>query len=187
MYETRSYKIVGVTPLIMHNGRLADPLDDHAEALKKLSCNRKKTKAVYEEMARVEFMGGLYVNDDLLPCIPGLNLEALIVETAKETRQGKDAKRGIICDSDVPIEYEGPKNAESLWQDRRFRDRRSVRIGQVRVMRTRPVFKKWSAEIVISHLPDIFDGSDVDEIIQRAGMVGLMDYRPRFGRFEVVQ
>ena len=185
MYETLNYKIEGIAPLIMHNGQLADPLNDYAKALKKLSGNKKKTDATHEEMARVEFMGGLYVDDDLRPCIPGSCLEAVITEAAKEKRQGKDAKRGVICDGNFPIKYDGPIGADELWDDKRFRDRRAVRIKQVRIMRTRPIFKKWSADVSISYLPDVFNESDVNELIERAGMVGLMDYRPRFGRFEV--
>ena len=61
-WQTLRYKLSSSAPLIMHNGQTADPTEqmvashqDHYQA------KRIKTDADYEEMARLEFMAGLYL------------------------------------------------------------------------------------------------------------------------------
>jgi hypothetical protein len=60
-----TYKLTGIRPLIMHNGRMADPLDPMAKKLKKLSGERKKTDATHEKMAEIEWEASLYWSDSL--------------------------------------------------------------------------------------------------------------------------
>ncbi len=38
-------KLIGCRPLVMHNGRLSDPLDEFAKAIQKVSKKRSKTDA----------------------------------------------------------------------------------------------------------------------------------------------
>ena len=64
------------------------------------------------------------------------------------TRAGRQVERGLfVLTNEASIRYDGPTDPEELWNDERFRDRRSVGIGQRRVMRTRPVFPEWSVEV----------------------------------------
>lgn len=48
--------------MLMHNGQLADPSNEWARAIKEISGKRAKTAADYEEMARLEWLGSLYLN-----------------------------------------------------------------------------------------------------------------------------
>jgi hypothetical protein len=50
----------GQTALVVHNERLADPLDTCTQAVAAISKKRNKTIADHEEVARREFLGGLY-------------------------------------------------------------------------------------------------------------------------------
>ncbi|CAO3452058.1 hypothetical protein [Azospirillum largimobile] len=52
MYQSLSFQITGVSPLLMHNGRLADPLDPLVKDIKKLSCKRPKTEADLERITK---------------------------------------------------------------------------------------------------------------------------------------
>lgn len=81
----------------MHSGRLADPLNPIAKAVKKVSSKRMKTDADFAELARLEFLGGLYLHRGE-PCIPGEVLEAALIEAARKMRRGQQAKAGVICD-----------------------------------------------------------------------------------------
>src|SRR6478609_1208428 len=89
----------GGTPLIMHNERLADPLDSFAMALAQVTGIRKKTQADHEEIARREFFGGLYTEptidwpqpfDNCLPTIPAWNVLRCLQEGAKRNKRGPD-------------------------------------------------------------------------------------------------
>jgi hypothetical protein len=56
---------VNGSPLLMHNERLADPIDPYTRWLAELTKKRTKTERDHEEIGRREFMGGGYwANDD---------------------------------------------------------------------------------------------------------------------------
>ena len=75
--ETLKARLTGLVPLILHNARLADPLDPISKAMKTVSSKRKKTDADFEELARLEFEGGLYMVDDE-PVIPARLIYGLL-------------------------------------------------------------------------------------------------------------
>jgi hypothetical protein len=185
-YQTLQFKIRGVVPLLMHNGQLADPLNSHSKALAKVTGKRKKTEADHAQAAKIEWYGSLYMHGDA-PCLPGEMIEAAFIEASKKHRRGQQAKAGIISDGFWPLEYDGPKAADELWADMRFQFRSSVRVQRNKIMRTRPIFSHWSATIGLDFLPDQLSGDDIHETVATMGrIVGLGDWRPRFGRFEIV-
>jgi hypothetical protein len=53
-YQTLRFKLISVAPLLCHNGQLADPLNDIARQMKKISSKREKTDTDLEELARLE-------------------------------------------------------------------------------------------------------------------------------------
>ncbi len=55
-----------------------------------------------------------------------------------------------------------------------------------RVVRTRPIFQEWAANINLELEDDFVDEGSVRRWVEVAGrQCGLMDWRPRFGRFRV--
>ncbi len=176
----------GTTPLITHNIRLANPLDPIAKAMKGISAKRTKTEDDYVQLARLEFEGGLYLDPEVGPFLPGANVEKCIVEGARVTKQGKQVERGLfVVDNTIPLLYTGPRSAEKLWADENFRNVSAVRIGQQRIMRTRPMFRSWALDVDAELDPGLLSVDQLQAIITDAGsMVGLGDYRPRYGRFE---
>lgn len=171
--------------MLMHNGQTAAPLNKWAKAIKQISSKRKKTDADYEEMARLEFHAGLYMGENG-PIIPSNNVEAMVIEAAKKSREGKIAKAGVFCNEHVSLEYEGPRTAEELWSDEDFRHVAIVRVQSSRVARTRPIFHKWEAVVKLSYEDTVTNLARVDDWMFIAGtQVGLGDWRPQHGRFEV--
>ncbi|MBF0307555.1 MAG: hypothetical protein HQL41_18145, partial [Alphaproteobacteria bacterium] len=84
-YQTLRFRIEGTAALLMHNGRLADPLNEYARILKSLASKRVKTDADFEKMAEVEWLGGLWTwNKE--PCIPSAVIEAALVKGAGRRR-----------------------------------------------------------------------------------------------------
>ena len=88
MYETLEVHIQGVVPLILHNGQLVNPLNPISKEMKKISSKRAKTESDYEELARLEFMGSLYLNEKKEPVIPGECIEATLINAAKKSKKG---------------------------------------------------------------------------------------------------
>ena len=180
--------MIGVRPLLMHSARLANPLDAVVKSMKAVSKKKTKTDDDHEEMARLEFAGSLYIHADLGPFIPGENIERCLVDAGKITRKGTALTRALFIDTDMnPLIYTGPRTVEGLWKDENFRHVASVKVQQNRVMRTRPMFKEgW--EVTAHGVLDtsVLDFVELESIAETAGnMIGLGDYRPRFGRFTV--
>lgn len=175
----------GILPLMCHNSRLADPLDEITRAISAISRKKTKTDQDHEEMARLEHVGGLYWDPDLGPTMPAPNIERCLVDAAKKQKLGTTMKSALlITEQAAPILYDGPRTADGLWADKTFRDRSSVKVGMSRVMRTRPLFPNWALE-VNGYLDEQIEKHQFDQIIATAGkIIGLGEYRPRFGRFE---
>lgn len=189
MIQKLSFKIKGIAPLMMHNGRLADPDDPYSRAMKVITSNRKKTDADLEEIARLEFLGGLYLNKDEQVVIPGFVFEATLIGkggAARKERMGKEAAAALWVTRDFPLIYDGPQTPDELWKDKQFVDQSMVRVQTSKVKRTRPIFRDWDAEIVVEFNDNLIDEKQVKRWIEVAGeQVGLCDWRPRLGRFSV--
>jgi hypothetical protein len=184
-YDTLRFRITGVSPLVMHNGRMADPTSAFSRDIRKISGKRKKTEADFFEIARLELLGSLYLTRGE-PCLPGEVLEACVVRGAVNQKRGKAAKAGILCLGSFPLEYEGPRDPLQLWEQEKFRLVAGVKLGNSRVMRTRPVFPQWAVEIEVKYNPLAVNADEVENFLVIAGeFEGIGDWRPRFGRFSV--
>ena len=182
-WQELTYRLKSSAPLLMHSGRTADPTDKFAKALKQISSKRKKTDADYEEMARIEFAAGIYMDKDG-PVLPSYVIESMIVNAAKKVREGPTAKSGCYCMNHARLEYDGPRTVDELWADESFRFSAIVRVGQARVARMRPVFNEWSATVTLSIEDEVVNVARIDDWMQIAGtQVGLCDWRPKYGRF----
>lgn len=180
--------ITGTAALLMHNGRLADPLDPAAKALKAATAKRTKTDADHENVSHLEFIGGLYYDPDLGPYIPAANIWKTLHIAAKKTKQGKQIEEGLVILSDVnPLAYDGPRDIAGLWANKNFVHRATVRNQTSRIARTRPYFSQWRVSADGDLDESVMNLTDLQAIADKAGaLVGLGDWRPRFGRFEAV-
>lgn len=182
-YQTLRYRLTSSAPLLMHNGQTADPLNKFAKSLKKISSKRAKTEADYEEMARIEFLAGLYMSPDG-PVIPSYVIDSMLVNAAKKNKEGMVAKSAVFCANHASLEYDGPRDADTLWKDEGFRHVAIVRVGMARVARTRPTFRQWSCVVELEVETTLVNPERVDEWMHIAGaQVGVGDWRPQHGRF----
>lgn len=178
--------IVGTAPLIMHNIRLANPLDEIAKEMKKISGKRSKTEDDYEALAKLEFFGGMYHDATLGPYLPGVNIERTVTEGARASKQGKKAESGFfVLDDRIPVAYKGSRDVAVLQKDPNFVSVMPVRVGQARIMRTRPIFREWALDCEAEIDLGMLSMEDLESWANTAGATkGLGDYRPRYGRFE---
>lgn len=184
-----SFTIEGIAPLLMHNGRLADRDDPYSRKMSEITSKRKKTDADYEELDRLSFLGALYLDENEEPCIPSYVFEACIIGrggAARKEKMGKESAAAFWVIEDASLIYEGPRISQELQKDKRFTSEAMVRVGQNKVKRVRPIFKEWSAQITCEFNEKLIDEESVRRWIETAGeQVGLMDWRPRYGRFTV--
>ncbi len=71
-----------------------------------------------------------------------------------------------------------------------FEDARRVQIQRNGITRVRPAFRAgWEATFLLGILlPEYIKPHDLNEVIAQAGrLVGVGDFRPTFGRFQVVK
>lgn len=178
-------------PTIMHNGQTSDPLNTYAKDMKKLTSKKTKKDSDHMDLAKLEWYAALYVDNQNRPCWPGENIEAMLVAAARKNRMGPSAKSGMFVDGNAIIQHDGPKTADGLWNYKEFDknpyiSRVPVVVNKSRVMRTRPIFPSWSAEFTIHYMPDLINKEDIIEFVNKSGkMIGLSDWRPKYGRFEI--
>lgn len=185
--KTIKFKFTGISTMLMHSDRFADPLDPATKAHKELTGKRKKTDADHEAIARSEWVGGLYFADDIGPYIPGQNIDAMLVSGAKLQKLGAKFKSAVMVVEDrIPVEYSGPRTIEAMFNDRRFVDVRSVKVGTAKLMRYRPAFREWALNLTVAYNEESVNSGEVIKAATDAGLlVGIGDFRPRFGKFEV--
>jgi len=157
--------------------------------MKAITSNRKKTDADIDELARLEFMGGLYLNKYKRVILPKHVVEACLIGrggAARKEKSGQAAAAGLFVPDDALLEYDGPEDPEELWKDERFVFEAMVKVQTSKVARTRPIFDEWSAYISILYNEDLLNESQIIRWMDVAGAeVGLCDWRPRYGRFDV--
>lgn len=179
-------RMEGLSPLLMSAPTSCNPMSETTKALKAITSKRKKTDEDHAALMRAEWFSRLYVNSNGQVQIPPECVEGCIVAAAKKTRQGKDAICGITCESVSPLEYDGPKEPEKLFEDSRFISVKRVAVDRKAVMRCRPVFNQWACNVTILVDDTVLNPEHVASILETAGrIIGILDYRPRYGRFNV--
>jgi hypothetical protein len=185
MWKSQSYSIHGVSPLILHNGQTANPLNSFTKALKTISSKRDKTDADFEEMARLEWYAGLYLANGT-PALPGNGIEAALSQAARKQKKGQQVKAGLYVEGLYPLVYDGPRDPHELFQLEDFRLTVGVRVQRNTVMRTRPIFRDWACTFTVNFEDGLLNPAEITNFLVYAGRnVGLCDWRPKFGRFEI--
>ena len=186
--KTIKTKWTGIRPLVMHNGLMADPTNPLVRKRKEINSkgSKKLTDADHEEMAWLDWNGSLYWDSDDGLVIPSDNIERCIQLGAQKSRIGKDVQAAVFCVAPhVAIDYTGPKDKEKLYADPRFSLRKGVAVNKARVIRIRPMIPTgWSLTFEVEFDDTIVNPKSLLKAMTDAGsLVGLGDWRPKFGRF----
>lgn len=129
----------------------------------------------------------VYRNDEGYLCIPCEHLRMSMITAAKFRQDPRSPRKsamdlfkaGIIVLT--PLASLGIKN----WD---YEDKRRVVIQKNSINRTRPAIKAgWSCEFQIQvNLPEYISFLDLNDVITTAGkLIGIGDFRPTYGRFQV--
>ena len=192
-------KIKGITPLIMHNGEGANPLDSRKipkflrkkfgdttfrEANKPLAGKRGKTDIDYKNLAVLGFYSSLYLNAVNKLIYPAQCFEKAIRDQATEIKKGRHVQRGVVVTEDSVLDFPNKnKSLESLYELHRYDQ--MVKVQQSKNLRTRAIFHTWKAEFNIDLITKVLDLHTLREILELGKIYGSMERRPRFGRYVV--
>jgi hypothetical protein len=170
-------EIEGVAPILFHAWNV-ESVESKSKAKKGSAEKKSDDVEIY-----------VYRNEKGNICIPGEYLKGAIVGAAK-FRQDPRSPRKSAADlfkaaiiSLTPLADLGAKDWDYL-------DRRRVCIQRNAITRSRPAMREgWKAKfIMLVNLPEYVDPQMLNETIQQAGkLIGLADFRPSFGRFNVVK
>lgn len=186
-----SVQIEGTAPMIQHNGAMSDPLSEWATKLSRITKKKGKTEHDHGEIAAIETEAGMYLDADGDICVPDSWIEGMLRDAAKKRRLGRSFTAAVLAGAPTyKLDYEGRKKgrpAAELARDPKFRDRRRVVIQGKAVHRCRPIFRHWKLSFDLTLLPGAgVTEDDVKEALDIGGtQIGLSEYRPKFGRFEV--
>jgi hypothetical protein len=165
--------VVGTSPLLMHNPRMVDPEFEINRQLKPLTKKTKKTDEDLRQIGMLEWYGGMYDVDGVV-VQPTSKLRKCLINAGRISKQGKSIERALsFLDLNVPLIYEGPKDINALFADKRYTSRLSVGIGSKRVMRVRPQFPQWGLSIKGLFIEDA--GINFDEFERIAELAGLSE------------
>lgn len=186
MYAVQT-KVKGIAPLMQHRFPMPE-----FETMGKGGHQQTGAKDYREEWRQY-----LYTTSDGEVFQPAVHFEGAMVKaaagfkiTGKRGKTYKDLFQGNVFVAPDEILH-GIKTPEILDTDgdkSLYLDMRPVVVNRARVVRIRPTFKPgWELEFEISVIDDQIPSEIVFDVLNLAGKtIGIGDFRPRFGRFQVV-
>src|SRR4029077_15796900 len=144
-----------------------------------------------------EFEGSLYLDPRFGPVMPTDNILSTIINGARKSKYGREAGLAVFVEGTtnsgdiavVRLDYEGPRDVEKLWNGgtSKFVFSRLVNVNRSKIMRTRPIFPAgWQLHFFVKFDSSVINRDAVIKSMIDGGFyVGLAEWRPRYGRFEV--
>lgn len=181
--------LTGKKPLLLHNGRLANPIDPHTRAISRISKKRNKTDEDLVEVMQLEARGGAYETEgDGFLGFPQVAIWRCIYDAAKAYKLGVRVKQALMAEDVIlPLLIGGePVKVDAFLSEPENIDYRSVKVTTSRVMRARPIVRGWSCTARFDLFEDVIDPRDLVPVFERAGrLIGIGDWRPTYGTFEI--
>lgn len=199
--EEITVRLEGATPLLMHNVRMADPLNEYAVALRDITAKSKGRNATItqeefaEQKSWLQFVGSLYWDDEIGVAMPGRNvLRSFIDGGAKMTLGTKLAEATISYDWNCRIDPWSDKfdSAEDIFAA----GHRHVVMVKIpgsgsQVQSTRPRFDQWSITFTATIDTTVLTADDYVRCAESAGRFsGIGDGRKKgygMGRYTVTR
>lgn len=166
----------GVTDLIFHRWSNED-VAGKAEGAKGSKVRKTDNVEAYT-----------YRCDDGTLAVPGMQLQACLVKTAKFHQDPRSPRKSMMDLTKAAIAVLTPLASlgKKEWD---YVDQRRVVIHGNAVTRSRPAIKVgWRAEFdILVNLPEYFPPQFLNTLVQEAGrLTGLAEMRPTYGRFNVI-
>lgn len=173
-------EVQGRTPLVMHNPQMADPMNPIVREIKDIQGKRSHmTDADRLEVARLQWLGSLYTDEDGNPVVQTRAVVRSFQEAAKMTRKGKDVIRALYPhELQVPLEWDRTGDVRKLWPEPTHVWTTMVGVKTSRVPSTRPIFRRWAFSMTATLVEEALDFRVLEDIAATAGQIeGLLDAR----------
>lgn len=181
MAKIYEIEIESCSPLLMHGSQ--------SVGMEEVNMKKKGGTALAGDST--EWKKTIYYDDNVGVYLPATNVEASLIEAAKQFKitgratATKFFKSGVFMMDDMLPFYVNGKQITDL-DDIRV-DKRTVKNPATRMRNTRyrAIFQQWSSRFrVMINADDYITKDLLANVFTYAGMyVGVCDYRPRFGRF----
>lgn len=166
------------------------PISKKAEITRKRGSNRTATDDA--RLRELDCQISLYLDESDAPTIPEAAIRACIETAARKMKQGPQVREGLIVTEVVSFDYDRERygaTVDELVKTAQFTV--PVKMGQVRVNRTRAKFDEWSVTFRVDIDSELVDADQLELWLDIAGRrIGLGDWRPEksgiYGRFETV-
>lgn len=169
-------KIEGVSALLFHAWNV-EAVAEKAKAAKGSKAKKSDDVESY-----------VYRNETGEICMPGEYLRQAIIHAAKYVQDPRSPRKSAmdLFKAGIVVQTELASLGKTTWD---FLDQRRVLVQRNGINRTRPAFVKgWTAEFWLQViLPEYISRELLATTITNAGrLVGVGDFRPTYGRFNMV-
>lgn len=183
--------IEGITPLILHNCQMSNPLNKFSKQVKVYTSKRTKTEEDHEKILNIQWESALYWSDSIGLYMPWENLYSCMLKAAKNHKMGQ--KMGGISFSDpigYPIITKNHKSLDLLKKDDNNKFVKMVSIQRSKTLSCRPIFHEWSVSFSFEIDPSFITANEMKTILETMKeRGGLGVWRPTspqpgpYGRF----
>lgn len=170
-------QVVGTAPFLFHRWNV--------ETLAARAVAAKGSKAKKED----DIESYVYRDDRGALAIPGEMFRMAIITAAKYQQDPRSPRKSAmdLFKAGVVVLEELCPLGQKDWD---YLDRRRVTVQRSGITRSRPAMSKgWQTELSLQVLtPEYISPEKLNETLQQAGrLIGVGDFRPTFGRFQVVK
>lgn len=169
-------ELEGVCPLLFHRWNNESVA---AKARAKKGSDEKKTDDTDSFM---------WKDERGFVCVPGEYVRQSVIHASKYEQDPRSPRKSLMDLMKAAL-VSLTELASLGVKEPDFMDMRRVVIQRSAVTRTRPAMRQgWKAKFVLMvNLPEYVPPQRLNHILQQAGrIVGLADFRPSFGRFNVI-
>ena len=186
-------KFTGINPLLQNNPQTVDRFNPYTQMMRRI--NDKKTRRTdddYLELKNIEVRSKIYWDDEIGIYVPATWVHAAIAANSFSTVKVSKAniRAGVFTTSDkLKLTYDKQelvKAPEDIVKNEYFRLDMTLKQGQVRIVKSVPIFHKWQFTCGLEYDDSIIDAQSMEYVIERAAKYGgFGDFRPTFGRATV--
>lgn len=180
--------IKGITPLLIHNGRTASPLDEYAKKMKLITSKRKKTEEDIKNLLAIQWEGALYWDEKIGLHLPIENIMAALHKACKKHKLGPYVS-GFIFEEPIgfPILAPHHNDWDGLQKDDANKFIKTVSIQRSKTLSCRPIFNSWEMNFDFFIDESMLTLDDVKLIVstmsQRIGLGVWTPSHPKPGNF----
>jgi len=166
-------KIEGVSPLLQHRFAQEKSQKKSKRKTGNIDYSKEAEKAIYRDENGQIYQPASHIEGAMIKAAANFQIEGRGKKTYKD-----------LTKSAIIVEPSAIPHIETKYEI----DARPVVIQRARIIRCRPRFDKWLLEFSLIVADDQIPLEVAQEILEYAGrFVGIGDYRPRFGRFRIVE